>query len=273
MADSEPFGVRALRAFKRLVITTVVLALAGASAYLLSVLNARTWSLEIRDAKLVVLKGRMLPMGADPWKPGDAALVDAYAPVELEGTSPMGVVGMRFSDRDELDRALFSVLEGLAKPRVASDDPKQLERGLYFIRRADRLQGLTQEQKLSLQAMKGDVAFYTARSRLEDAQRQIEEALVQLRLAAQAQNRHARAANQMLTAVEPESKALTEALRKAVHTLSAPPEAPPAPAAVPVPAPTPTPAPGTEPAGTPPAEPGPAGPTEAPAAPSKAAPT
>lgn len=230
--ENLTLGAKAARFFKRLVITTVVLTLAGASLYLASMLNARTFSLEIQNGQLVVTKGRMMPTGAEPWKPGDAQLADAYAPLELEGTSPMGVVGMKFTERDELDRALWGVIEGLARFRVNSDDPKQLERGLYYIRRGDRLSGLSNEQKLSLAQLKADVAFYTARARLEDAQKQTEEALVQLKLAAQAQNRHARAANQMLTEVEPSAKALSEALRKAVHTLSAPaepPKPPPAP--------------------------------------------
>lgn len=222
--ETQSFGARAARFFKRLLITTVVLVLAGASAYLASVLNARTFSLQIQDGKLVVMKGLMMPTGTEAWKPSDPGLADAYAPVELEGTSPMGVVGVKYSERDELDRQLYTVLEGLARFRVSSDDPKQLERGLYYIRRADKLTGLTNEQKLSLAQLKADVAFYTARARLEDAQKQVEEALVQLKLASQAQNRHARAANQMLTAVEPEAKALAEALRKAVFTLSGPAE-------------------------------------------------
>jgi hypothetical protein len=221
---TEPmsFGARTARFFKRLILTVVVLGLAGASAYLMSMLNARTYALEIQNGQLVVMKGLMMPTGTEPWKPSDPVLVDTYAPLDLEGTSPMGVIGMKFKERDELDRALWTVIEGLARFRVNSDDPKQLERGLYYIRRGDRLTGLTNEQKLTLTQLKADVAFYTARARLEDAQRQTEEALVQLKLAAQAQNRHAREANQMLTAVEPEAKALSEALRKAVHTLSAP---------------------------------------------------
>lgn len=224
--ESNSFGARAARFFKRLVITVLVLGLAGASAYLASMLNNRTFSLEIHDGKLVVMKGLMMPTGSEPWKPGDAVLADAYAPLELEGTSPMGVVGMKFTERDELDRALWSVIEGLARFRVNSDDPGQLDRGLYYLRRGDRLTGLTNEQKLSLTQLKADVAYYTARARLEDAQKQIEEALVQLKLASQAQNRHARSASQMLTEVEPSAKALSESLRKAVHTLSAPAEQP-----------------------------------------------
>ncbi|MBX7115161.1 MAG: IF-2 protein [Myxococcaceae bacterium] len=220
------FGARLWRALVRLTVTTLLLCMAGAAIFFWSQLNARTYTLEVREGKLWVLKGRMAPTGYEPWNPSDPAMVDAYAPLELDGSPPMGMIGQRFTDRDELDRALFSILEGLAKPRVLSDDANMLERGVYLLRRADRLTGITDEQKHSLKAMKADVAFYTARIKLEDAQKQIEEALIQLRLAAQNPNRHNRAANQMITAIEPETKAMTEALRKALHTLSAPPPAP-----------------------------------------------
>ena len=241
-SSPSSFGSKILTFFKRLILTTVVVGLTGATVFLLSQINAKTFTLENRDGKLVVLKGRMMPIGADPWVPTDAAQADAYAPIELEGTSPMGVINVKYEDRDSLDRALFGVLEGLARPRVNSEDPKLLEQGLYFLRRAEKLAGLTDEQRLTLKQMRSDVAFYTARKRLEDGQRQIEEALAQLKLASSAESRHSRAANQMISAVEPEAKALAEALRKAVNTLSGPAPEPvrPAPAVVPAPVAAPT---------------------------------
>ncbi len=224
--------------FKRLIVTSIVIGLAAATVLLLSQINAKTFMLETREGKLVVLKGRLMPMGFEPWQPADTALADAYAPIEFEGTAPIGVIDVKYEDRDSLDRALFSVLEGLARPRVNSDEPKLLEQGLYFLRRAEKLSGLTEEQGLTLKQMRSDVAFYTARKRLEDGQKQIEEALAQLKLASTVESRHSRAANQMISAIEPEAKALAEALRRAVNTLSAPAE-PVRPKPAPV-APTPT---------------------------------
>lgn len=239
------FGSRAATFFKRLIVTTVVLGLGGATVFLLSQINAKTFTLDNHDGKLVVLKGRMMPMGADLWLPADAALADTYAPIDLEGTSPMGAINVKYEDRDSLDRALFGVLDGLARPRVQSDDPKLLEQGLYFLRRAEKLSGLTDEQRLALKTMRTDVAFYTARKKLEDGQRQVEEALAQLKLAATADSKHSREANQMISTVEPQARSLAEALRKAVNLLSAPAtEAPPAPRPLaPEPALVPTPAP------------------------------
>lgn len=253
MESNQSFGSKVATAFKRLLITVALLGLAGVTVFLLSQENSRTYTLEVRDGKLVILKGRMMPMGADPWRP-PPELVDTYAPIDLKGTQPYGVLNVKYTDRDELDRALFGVLEGLAKPRVASDQPDELNDGLYYLRRADRLSGLSEEQKISLKTMKSDVAFYSARMKLEDAQRQIEEALSQLRISTESNNKHARSAYQMLTAVEPQAKNMIETLRKAVNALSAPAgqiplEGAPKPegtAPAPSPAPAPAPAPGAQ---------------------------
>jgi hypothetical protein len=252
--ESASFGSKVATFFKRVLITAVVLGLAGVTVFLLSQQNARTFTLEVREGKLVVLKGRNMPMGADPWRP-PPELVDAYAPLDLKGTQPFGVLNVKYTERDELDRALFTVLEGLAKPRVASDDSKELEDGLYFMRRADRLSGLTEEQKLTLKTMKTDVAFYSARMKLEEAQRQIEEAIAQLKIATETQNRHSREANMMLLEVEPTTRTMVESLRKAVNALSTPAKDPNAPTVTEKPA-LPSPVPG---APVPAAAPAPAG--------------
>jgi len=252
------FGARLTRALRNTALFLVIIGLAGATAYFVSTLNSRTYTLQVVNGQLVVFKGRMLPWGAEPWQPSDPRLADMYAPLELEGNTPVGVTTQKYTDRDELDRALFGVIELLARPRVASDSPKDLEKGLYFVKRAERLPGLTEDQKDSVKKLQAEVSFYIARTRLEDAQNQVEEALNQLRIAAKSESHNARAANQMLMALEAPAKALSDAVRVAVHSLSEPPGAPPdAPL---VPAPTPT---GTAPTGTTPPGPAPAAPPEA----------
>jgi hypothetical protein len=249
-------GRRAGRAFTRLVVTVLVLALAGAGLVLLSRLNARTYSVTVENGMLVVMKGRMLPMGAQPYRPSDPRLADAYAPLALRGHDVSTLVQERFGERDELDRALFRVLEALARPRVASDEPKALEDGLAYLRRAALLGGLTEEQRRSLAAMQADVSFFQARQKLDEARQQVTEALAQLQVAADSRNRHARAANQMLGAVAPAARNLEESLRQAVHSISAPAEGaggteappPPAPEARPE---SPPPGPGTAPPAAP----------------------
>jgi transcription elongation GreA/GreB family factor len=69
------------------------------------------------------------------------------------------------------------------------------------------------------------VAFFQARSRLDEARRDIGEALAQLRLSADSSSRHARAAHRMMAAIEPAANALEDALRRAVYTLDSDAEA------------------------------------------------
>lgn len=226
-------GRRATSAFTRLLITLLVLGLGGAVLVLLSQLNARTFTLAQENGQLVVLKGRLLPTGAVPYQPGDARLADAYAPLGVEGRDVTSLLERRFTERDELDRALFPLLEQLAQPKVQSDDPAVLEKGLYYLRRAELLSGLSEEQRRSLGAMKTEVAFYLARQKLEEARRGVSEALTQLKLAAESRNRNTQRANQMLTTVGPAAQALEKALRS-VDTQSD------GVSEVPVPAPEPT---------------------------------
>ena len=217
-----------MRSLKRLVILLLVLALGGAVAFLLSQLNARTYSVQVVDGNLVVMKGRMLPYGTEPYRPADPALREAYAPIPLDGASAGNLSEERFTERDELDRALFEVVARMAKARVNSDETKVLEQGLYYLRRAEKLSGVSDEQRQSLQEMHSDVAYYLARSKLDHARGEVAEALAQLKLAATTPNRHAHSANQMILEVEPAAKAFEEALRRAAHGLSAPADAQPA---------------------------------------------
>jgi hypothetical protein len=219
------FGRRATSAFARLLVTLLVLGLGAAVAVLLSRLNARTFSLAQESGKLVVMKGRMLPTGALPYEPGDARLADTYAPLAVEGRDVSALVERTFTERDELDRALFPLLESLAQPKVQSDDPAVLDKGLYYLRRAELLTGLSEEQRRSLGAMKTEVAFYQAKQRLEEARRGVSEALAQLKLAADTRNRNTQRANQMLTTVGPAAQALEKALRAVEAQVELPPEA------------------------------------------------
>ncbi len=200
----------------RMLVTLLLLGLIGLVAWLASERNARTFSLRAENDKLVVLKGRMLPMGADAWTPGDPMLADAYAPIPLEGARPdAALLQSHYSDRDELDRALFRLLEELARPRIHSDDEQTLEQGLYYLRRAQRLTGISQEQRLALDQMQADVAFYQARSKLEQARRMVADAVTQLELAAEAQGPNAERARQMAASIVGPARALERSLRDA----------------------------------------------------------
>ncbi len=219
---APPFLIRLGRAFRNLLIFAVLLAGATGGLYAMSLLNARTWTLEVAQGQLVVLKGKLLPMGSAPFVPGDPLLAEAYAPLDLNGNTALAVVGQHFEDRDELDRALFSVIELLAKPRVASDDKRDLEVGIALVKRAQALRGLSEEQRKTLSQLHAEVAYFLARQRLDESRKQLDDAVLQLKLAADADARHKKDATQMLLAVEPQVKLLSDVLRAAAQGLPLP---------------------------------------------------
>lgn len=236
-AQGPSFFSRLGRAFRNLLIFAVVVAAATGGLYGASMLNARTWSLELVGGQLVVTRGKMLPMGTETFQPGDPLLAEAYAPLDLNGNTALAVIGQRYQDRDELDRALFSVVELLAKPRVASDLKGDLDVGVALVKRAEALRGLSEQQRTTLGLLRGEVAYFLAKQRIDDARKQLDEALRQLKLAADADARHKKDATQMLLAVEPQVKSLSDTLRAAVQGLPPPPPVvvPPAPPAPVVP--------------------------------------
>lgn len=248
MADDLTLGQRAKRTAVRLGVTVMVLALGAAVFELLTQLNARTFTLQQEGEQLVIHKGRSLPVGSEPYHPSDPLLADTYAPIPLERMQVGALTERRFTDRDELDRALFEVLEKLARPKLYSEESADLDRGLYFVRRAEKLKGVTEDQRASLKAMQSELSYYLARTKLDDARKMLAEAMAQLQIAADSNDRNARSAHQMLLEVNEPTKALEEALRRAVHQLSTPAENPEKPADKPAaaaPPPTPTaPAPG-----------------------------
>ena len=118
-----------------------MLGLLGAVLVLLSELNARTYRMSVVDGKLVIDKGRLLPFGTEAYRPQDLGLQDAYAPLDLRGHSVGMLTEQSFNERDELDRALFGVMQAVARPLVKSDKPQELDQGLEILRRMEKLPG------------------------------------------------------------------------------------------------------------------------------------
>src|SRR5260370_14098806 len=112
-----------MRSLKKLLIVLLLLGMGGAVAFLLSQLNARTYSVQVVDGSLIVMKGRMFPIGSEPFRPVDPAMRDAYAPIPLDGSSPGNLPEPPFTDRDELDRPLFEAVARFAKAPANADAP------------------------------------------------------------------------------------------------------------------------------------------------------
>ncbi len=222
MATPTPttFGQRAGHALRRLLVTLFVLALAGIVCILLARDNARTFSLKLEGGKLVVLKGRMLPWGSAPYRPADPSLAEVYSPIDLGGATIGAADAERYEDRDELDRALFRILEQAARPKLLAEDTQVVASGMGLLHRMEKLQGATDEQRRTLRSLELEVAYDQARLHFEDARRAVADGLSQLRIAADSPTPRARAAHAMLVKVEPAASALEEVLRQVVVTLA-----------------------------------------------------
>jgi len=107
------------------------------------------------------------------------------------------------------------------------DINERLEEGLYYLERASLLSGLTPDQRHTLVRMQTDIAYYRGRTLMAQALALLQQATEQLSLAAKSENLHQRSAQQMILEVEAPAKALDEGLRRSVHQLSAPLQAPP----------------------------------------------
>src|SRR5215469_6294077 len=107
--EQQSFTQRSKSAFARLLVFLLIVGLGSAVVFLLSQLNARTFTLQVSDNSLVVMKGRLFPTGMERYHPADPSLKDAYAPIPLEGTGIGSLSEQHFTERDDLDRALFDV--------------------------------------------------------------------------------------------------------------------------------------------------------------------
>ncbi len=206
----------------RFLMTLLVLGLLGLVGYLASERNARTFTLAVHEDQLVVHKGRKLPVGTEPWRPEDPTLAEAYAPVPLHGQQPsQTLLEQTYPERDELDRALFDFLERMARPRISSEDAREQERGVYFLRRAALLQGLNSTQRETLRAMQSQVAWYQARLKLEQARQLVTEAMAQLDLAMQARDPNSQRARELAGRLASPARELEVALRRALGGMGA----------------------------------------------------
>jgi len=188
------------------------LGLAALAVYLLSERNSQTFSLHVVEDTLVIHKGKFLPKGSKPWNPEN----QAYAPVALEGFWPAQVETVQYKNILELDKALFDILETLARPRILSEEATRQERGLYYLNRAERLKGISDEQQALLKTLRAEAAFFLARTRLAQAKLFLQETVEQFRLATQIPNKNTPLAGHALLALEPALKLLHLAIEQAL---------------------------------------------------------
>jgi len=212
--SSVSSGSKLLRSLVRLLVALTIAGLTALVAYLFSERNSQTFRLHVVEDTLVIHKGKFLPYGSKPWLPENPA----YAPVALEGFRPEDMETSLYRNVVELDRALFSILEALAKPRILSEEPAQQERGIYYLNRAERLSGISDAQQTALKTLRAEASFHMARTRLVQVELSLRETLEQFRLATQTPNKNTPLASHALLALEPALKKLSLAVQQALSS-------------------------------------------------------
>ena len=219
--STTSLGGRILRSIRNFIIFFLFIGLAGAAVYAISMLNARTYWLEYKDGSIIVAKGKMWPQGRAPYTPTDMALAQTYAPIAVKG-QPVTLPEEGFSEREALDRALFDILANLAQRGISGDDAEQLTLAEGYVQRMERLANLSTEQIGRRTRMRTELAFFTARRKIDEARIALEAARADLKIAADLDARHKERANELLLAIDPQLKMLIEALRATSAIASAP---------------------------------------------------
>lgn len=148
----------------RMLVTLLVVGLAGAVGYLAADVNHGRYRLVSADGRLAVERGRFFPFGFETYVPEVVALREAYAPLPLpQGAgAPADVV---YSERADLDRAIFGLLAGWSRERMPSTDSGTLGLASEYLARAELLPALSEEQRAELHGLRGQLAYRHALAR------------------------------------------------------------------------------------------------------------
>lgn len=198
----------------RMLLGLVVLALAASTLYLLAERNSRFYFLSQEGNSLVVSRGAWLPSGKRPYLPDDPRSAQIYAPITLPADVEP-IAEQRFSERQDLDRALFELLADLATPRIRSDRMETLQQGFGLVERAGLLPGISADQAARLRTLQAELSYFEGRAHLQEAVILLRQAREKLELATEASSERAEEAAILLRRLAPASQVLSRALQQA----------------------------------------------------------
>lgn len=185
--------------FRQVLNTAIVLALVGAVGYFATEVHRRQYRLVAVGRELVVERGRRLPFGFESYAPTERALAAAYAPLPLPSNADAPVTQV-FEERDALDRALFGMLANWAREGIKRSDTAPV--AVMYLKRADALPGLTEQQREELRQFRGTVALFGAERLVNEAVARLNEAREQVRMATGSRALHTPEAQRLLANLE-----------------------------------------------------------------------
>ncbi|HXN82796.1 MAG TPA: hypothetical protein VN883_09980 [Myxococcales bacterium] len=217
-------------AFSRLVLWLLIFALLGVVWWLGSERNARRFTTEVREGRLVVGRGRFFPMGSRFVVPDDGELWKLYQPLQLPaGMKPPP--DREYDDQAQLDQGLFSTVVAAARQAAQKSDEAALSQADALAARAGQLPGLSAAQLGELAALRGDLALTTAKGDAATALRLVHAARARLEEARKVSGDRAPQIGAFAAALDEAAAALDGAAERKPRTAPA--------AAQPAPGPTP----------------------------------
>lgn len=228
------------RFFTGLLIFCLVLGLGAAVAFLMAERNQRHFRMRNQGGIVFIERGRLLPVGYEPFAPDAKDLQSAYAPIKVPQGEKVDEIEM-FEDRVELDRALFSLLAGWARARLQAADATSFELASGYVMRCSLLPGLSEEQRSELKSLRADLAYRNGKRIAFAVADDLDKAVEELRLALELGTSRPSDANAWVATMDKwardyraalADKAKTDALPRAPEV-----QVPPAPTPAPTPAP------------------------------------
>ena len=179
-SSSERGGIG--RFFTGLLVFCLVCALGAAVAYLLAERNQRHFRMRTQGGLVFIERGRLLPIGYEPFAPGAKDLQSAYAPIKVPAGEVISEIES-FEDRVELDRALFALLAGWARARLQASDAESFEMASGYVSRCALLPGLSEEQRSELKSLRADLAYRNGKRLAYAIADDLDKAVAELKLA------------------------------------------------------------------------------------------
>jgi hypothetical protein len=160
----------------RILFTFLFLGAAGAGLYVASWFNARRYFMIVGATEVSVAKGRMLPVGHEPFVPGEVELRRAYEPFPLPSGISLPRGETMFSDRVELDQALFRVLKDSIAYSLSEDNRRTAELVGRYLKQIKAIPGTSVSQQLELVTLERDASYQDARQHLTEGVTALKEA-------------------------------------------------------------------------------------------------
>ncbi len=168
----------------RIFAALIVLAALAGGAYLAAWLNARRFYVVVEETRVRIGQGRMFPFGWEPLVPNDPALRRAYESFSLPGGMKLPRGETVYTERVELDQALYRLLEDAAQFTLTADNRRTPGLVRRYLEQLRALPGLTAVQQRAIVELERDADFVGARALAAEATAQLAEAAALYRSAA-----------------------------------------------------------------------------------------